>query len=326
MATSTNKMDLSIVIVNYKSWKHLHKCLNSLDFKSDRFDFEIIVVDNQSEDGQLTKFQQEFSQVHFVENSGNNGFSNGCNLGAKKARGTYVLFLNPDTIANERTLSTMLDFAKKHPTIGIVSCLQRKPKGGYEKSIRVFPNLFTLFGVTRAIYKRLQTKQVQAESNVIFTDWVSGSVVLISQEWLGQINGWNEDYWMYYEDIDLSKRVQISNGKVAILTSCDIVHNHGGSSRINIKTASLTKTEVLISKHVYIATHFQGIQKLLSFLLLIFYTLLSRIILGIFGVLLFFVPKMRLNVYLLLKTIRYYLGCITHRTWLSKNSMNFKTS
>lgn len=326
MVTQTDKKDLSIVIVNYKSWRHLRKCLNSLDFNTDQFDFEIIVVDNQSSDGHLTKFQQEFPHVHFLENSGNNGFSNGCNLGAENAKGKYVLFLNPDTIANERSLTKMLDFAKKHPTIGIVSCLQKKPKGGYEKSSRVFPNVFTLFGLTRAIYKQFQTKPVQTTTEVFYTDWVSGSVVLISHEWLEQINGWNEDYWMYYEDTDLCKRVQISNGKVAILTSCEIIHNHGGSSRINVKTASLTKTEVLISKHVYLATHFEGIHKLLSFFLLICYTLVSKLILGIFGVLLFFIPKMRLNVYLLLKAIMYYARCISHRTWLSKNSMNFKTS
>ncbi len=326
MATPTNKKDLSIVIVNYKSWKHLHNCLKSLDFKSDQLDFEVVVVDNQSADGQLEKFQQEFSDVQFIQNSGNNGFANGCNLGANKSKGAYILFLNPDTIANENAIVEMWLFAKKNHTVGIVSCLQRKRKGGYERSDRVFPNFFTLFGLTRAVYKLFSTKKPQSDDNVLYTDWVSGSVVMISREWLEQINGWNEDYWMYYEDTDLSKRVHVSNGKVALLTSCEIIHNHGGSSRINMKTASLTKTEVLISKHVYIQTHFKGIEKVLSFLFLIVYTIISKIILGIFGILLFFIPKMRLNVYLLSKTMRYYLRSIVKGTWLSSNSMNLKTS
>jgi len=326
MATPTNKKDLSIVIVNYKSWNHLRNCLNSLNFQSNQFDFEVVVVDNQSADGQLEKFQQEFTDVRFVKNSGNNGFANGCNFGANQSTGDYLLFLNPDTIANETAIAEMLQFAKKQHTVGIVSCLQKKPKGGYEKSTRVFPNLFTLFGLTRAVCKFLSSKRIHSEENVLYIDWVSGSVVMISKEWLAQINGWNEDYWMYYEDTDLSKRVQISNGKVALLTSCEVVHNHGGSSRINMKTASLTKTEVLISKHVYIHTHFKGFEKLLSFFILILYTLISKIILGIFGILFFFIPKMRLNVYLLSKTIRYYLRSIVKGTWLSPNSMNFKTS
>ena len=324
MGTPTNKKDLSIVIVNYKSWKHLHNCLKSLDFKSDQLDFEIVVVDNQSADGQLEKFQQEFSEVQFIQNSGNNGFANGCNLGANKSTGNYILFLNPDTIANESAIIEMWQFAKKHHTVGIVSCLQAKRKGGYERRDRVFPNFITLFGLTRALYKLLSKKKSQSDENVLYTDWVSGSVVMISREWLQQINGWNEDYWMYYEDIDLSKRVHVSNGKVGLLTSCEIIHDHGGSSRINMKTASLTKTEVLISKHVYIQTHFKGIERLISFLFLILYTLISKIILGIFGILLFFIPKMRLNVYLLSKLIRYYFSSLIRGSWLSPNSMNIK--
>jgi len=325
MAAQTNKKDISIIIVNYKSWKHLRNCLNSLDFVTKDSNYEIIVVDNQSTDGQLETFQKEFDHVCFVENSGNNGFANGCNIGANHAQGTYLLFLNPDTIANENALVEMWQFAKKNPTVGIISCLQKKPKKGYEKSIRFFPNFFRLFGLTRAIYKVFNKRKFQSDEEVLYTDWVSGSVVFVSKEWLEQISGWNEDYWMYYEDMDLSKRVQLSNGKVALLTSCEVIHNHGGSSRINMKTTSLTKTEVLISKHVYIQTHFEGIEKFVSFFVLVIYNIVSKLILGIFGILLFFIPRMRLNVYLLTKTIKYYLRSLIRGTWLSSNSMNFKT-
>jgi GT2 family glycosyltransferase len=324
MATKTNKPNISIVIVNYKSWKDLRNCLESLAFESKNFDFEIVVVDNQSNDDQLTNFQREFSKVNFIENSGNNGFANGCNLGAKSAQGEYLLFLNPDTLANEKAIFEMWQFAKRHPTVGIVSCLQKKPKGGYEKSIRFFPNFFTLFGFTRALYKVFNKKKFLSQDQVLYPDWVSGSVVLISQEWLNQINGWNEDYWMYYEDIDLCKRVQTSNGRVALLTSVEIIHNHGGSSRINLKTASLTKTEVQISKHVYVSTHFSGVHRVISLGVLVVYNLISKLILGVFGILLFFIPKMRLNVYLLSKLVSYYITSFTRQSWLSKHSMNAK--
>ena len=324
MATKTNKPDISIVFVNYKSWSHLQNCLSSLSFQSDAFTFEIVVVDNQSNDGKLEAFRQEFSHVNFVENSGNNGFANGCNVGANHAEGEYLLFLNPDTLANEEAILNMWRFAKMNHTVGIVSCLQKKPSGGYEKSVRVFPNFLTLFGLTRAIYKAFNKNKFLSQDQVLYTDWVSGSVVFISKEWLTQIGGWNEDYWMYYEDMDLSKRVHISNGKVALLESVEIIHNHGGSSRINMKTASLTKTEVQISKHVYVNTHFSGVEKFFSLLILVIYNLISKLILGIFGVLLFFIPKMRLNVYLLSKLVGYYVSSLTRQSWLSKHSMNAK--
>lgn len=326
MVNSTNNIDVSIVIVNYKSWKHLTNCLNSLAFESKEFSFEVVVVDNASNDGQLTSFQKEYPKVHFVENSGNNGFANGCNLGAEHAKGKYVLFLNPDTIANEKAIKSMWHFAKKHPTVGIVSCEQKKMNGGYEKSIRIFLNGFTLFGLLRALYKKFNKKKLQEkfaiQDKVLYPDWVSGSVVFISKEWLNQVEGWNEDYWMYYEDMDLCKRVKVSNGKIALLKDVEIIHNHGGASRINIKTASLTKTEVQISKHVYIQNHFQGLEKWIAQLILVVNNLLMKGLMAIFGILLFFIPKMRLNVYLFLKIIKYYSSSLIGTNWLSKNSMN----
>jgi GT2 family glycosyltransferase len=324
MAIPRHKKDISIVIVNYKSWTHLRNCLQSLQFDAVSFVMEIIVVDNQSNDGKLETFQKEFPKVRFVGNSGNNGFANGCNFGAKHAEGEYLLFLNPDTLANQKAIEEMWIFAKRNPTAGIVSCLQAKKSGGYEKRDRRFPNVFTLFGFTRAIYKLFNKNRSNSENEVLYTDWVSGSVVFISKEWLDQIGGWNEDYWMYYEDMDLSKRIHDANGKVALLQHVEIVHNHGGSSRINMKTASLTKTEVQISKHVYISTHFQGIEKLLALCILVVYQLISKIISGILGILLFFIPRMRLNVYLLSKLIRYYFSAVKRGSWLSPNSMNTK--
>ena len=325
MATQTNKKDISIVIVNYKSWKHLRNCLQSLDFQSEEFSFEVVVVDNVSNDGQLSVFKEEFPNVFFAENTGNNGFANGSNVGADYSIGEYLLFLNPDTIANEEAIKQMWLFAKKNPTIGAISCVKKKPNGGYEKSERTFTTAATLFGLIRAILRIFNKNQSFSEDKVLYTDWVSGSLLFTSKEWFQHIEGWNEDYWMYYEDMDLCKRVQKANGKVALLESVDIVHNHGGASRINMKTASLTKTEVQISKHVYVNNHFKGFEKFISLLIMVVYSLVSRLLMGILGLVLFFIPKMRLNVYLLTKTIRYYFGSLYRISWLSTNSMNLKT-
>jgi len=304
MISSTNKIDISIIIVNYKSWKHLRNCLNSLKNLNDlSFSYETIVVDNYSDDGNFEKFTKEFSSVQFVLNSGNNGFANGCNFGASKATGDYFLFLNPDTLVNDKALEEILSFAKLNN--------------------RIFPNLVTLFGLTRSIYKLFSKKLPESNNQVLYTDWVSGSLVFISKEWFAQINGWNEDYWMYYEDIDLSKKVQKSNGKVAVLKSVEIIHNHGGASRLNIKTSTITKTEVQISKHIYIQNHFKGVERILSHFILFKVNVFFKLLLAILGVLLFFIPKMQLNVYLFTRIISYYSHCLKNRIWLSKNSMNF---
>ncbi len=323
MALLKNKIDVSIVIVNYRSWRHLRACLSSLrNLDRVSFTFETIVVDNCSNDENFNKFSNEFLEVSFFLNTGNNGFANGCNFGASKAIGDSFLFLNPDTIVNALALEKIFHFSKLNSNIGITSCLQKKPSGGYEKYVRSFPRITNLFGISRAIIKIFKKRVSIKENQILYTDWVSGSFVFISRHWFIKIDGWNENYWMYYEDVDLCKKIEQVKAKVAVLTSVEIIHNHGGASRLNIKTSSITKTEVQISKHIYIQNHFRGIERILSHFLLIINNVLFKMIVAVLGLFLFFIPKMRLNVYLLFKMINYYLSSFIRRSWLSSNSIN----
>ncbi|NVK52317.1 MAG: glycosyltransferase [Flavobacteriaceae bacterium] len=320
--SSLSEKDISIIIVNYKSWKHLSLCLKAFEtMREDEFSFELIVVDNKSNDGKLKEFTKKFPFVKFIENTGNNGFANACNLGALNAVGNNLLFLNPDTIANKEAIALMLKTAKSNSNYGIISCNQINDNGKVEKQDRVFLQLFTLFGFFRIFFRSL-SKKTKENKEFIFTDWVSGSVVFISRGWFQKVDGWNEDYWMYYEDVDLSKKVSDAGGKVVLLKNTSILHNHGGASRINFKTATITKTEVLISKHVYIHNHFRGVLKFTMLLWLIIVTLFFKSITAILGMLFFFVPKLKLGMYLFIAMIRYYYHCLKKGTWLSSRSMN----
>jgi len=317
------KSKISVIIVNYRSWKHLTNCLNSLNvISSDVFLLEVIVIDNFSNDGLFSKYQQKYTAVEFIENSGNNGFANGCNLGAKNSTGNYLLFLNPDTIASKEALLEMLNLSKNNDDYGIVSCSQINPQGKKENEIRLFPSLETLFGITRAIYKKKHqkelNKQFEKSKEIIFPDWVSGSVIFMSKSWFNKVKGWNENFWMYFEDVDLCKRITEASGKIVVSRNAEIIHNHGGASRLNIKTSVITKTEVIISKHVYINLHYKGFYKNVSLFLLIFFTLLSKLILGIFGLIFYPIPKMRLQFYLCIKIINYYLQVIHIGGWIIK--------
>lgn len=328
MTKSSLNIDVSIIIVNYKSWHHLKNCLLALlQMNPADFAVEVVVVDNCSNDGKLAEFTNEFPQFKFIENTGNNGFANGCNFGAKHAGGEYLLFLNPDTIANEKAIQSMWTFAKKHMNVGIVSCHQKNTNGSYEKTVRLFPNIFTLFGLSRALHKLFCKSAIKNQYNetdsIIYPDWVSGSVLFISKEWYEQIQGWNEDYWMYYEDVDICKRVVDANGKIALLQDVEIIHNHGGASRINVRTAAITKTEVLISKHVYLNTHFTGIHHILSQFLVILNNLIFKTVMAVFGLVFFFIPKLRLGLRIYLKLMKYYINALFRGTWLSAKSLNY---
>lgn len=314
--------DVSIIIVNYKSWKHLKNCLDSLiDITQENFTFEVVVIDNNSDDGKLKGFSEKYSNFRFIENSGNNGFANGCNFGAIHSVGKNMLFLNPDTIADENAIHKMLACLKANEDYGIVSCNQLNNNGSFEAVNRIFPGPLTLFGITRAIY-RLIGKETKQDDEQIFPDWVSGSVVFISRKWFQKINGWNEDYWMYFEDVDLSKKVRDAKGEVVLLKNINIIHNHGGASRININTSKITKSEVLISKHVYIRNHFKGLTRFLLLRILVFMSLISKFILAVIGICFFFIPKLKLNLYLFFELMKYYTHSLKKGTWLSKRSMN----
>jgi GT2 family glycosyltransferase len=180
-----NKIELSIIIVNYKSWKPLKQCLDSFKKYSPKAQYEIIVVDNDSRDMQLATFSKEFPEVSFIKNTGNFGFSNGCNLGANKARGTSLLFLNPDiVIMDAATIDEMLSYSIKNNTLGITTCRKITPKGQPEREITFFNSWLTI-GLFRTIYKLIFAKQLKYKfpnrAAIWYPDWTAGSVILINK-------------------------------------------------------------------------------------------------------------------------------------------------
>lgn len=321
-------MDISIIIVNYRGWKALDECLESIEtIISKTFSFEVITVDNFSNDGQFPVFKQKYSKFTFIENSGNNGFSNGCNFGASIATGNHFLFLNPDTKITLEALETLLQTAVSHPEIGILSCLQINENNVFYKQNNLFPALGHFFGISRAIFRKLNKAKLEKRFNntddLFYPDWVTGAVVFISRNWFDKIKGWNEDYWLYFEDVDLCKKISDLGGKVAVTRKATIFHQHGGASRINVKTKALTKTEVIISKHVYISNQFSAATQIYLQSLLIIGVLLEKTILSVVSLFLFFIPKLKVNRLMLKNLFTYYFNALQKQTWISPRAMNY---
>ncbi|MFV5691868.1 glycosyltransferase family 2 protein [Flavobacterium sp. LT1R49] len=321
-------MDISIIIVNYRGWKALDECLESIDvIISKTVSFEVIIVDNFSNDGQFDVFKQKYSKFTFIENSGNNGFSNGCNFGASIATGNHFLFLNPDTKLTFEALKTLLQTAVSHPEIGILSCLQINENAVFYKQNNLFPALGRFFGISRSLFRKRNKanleKRFNNTDNLFYPDWVTGAVIFISRDWFNKIKGWNEDYWLYFEDVDLCKKVSDKGGKVAVTRKATIFHQHGGASRLNVKTKALTKTEVIISKHVYINNQFPAAIQLYLHSLLILGVLSEKIILSLLSLFLFFIPKLKVNRLMLKNLSIYYFNAIQKQTWISPRAMNY---
>ncbi|MFV8375580.1 glycosyltransferase family 2 protein [Flavobacterium sp. LB1P71] len=321
-------MDISIIIVNYRGWKALDECLESIDIIiTETFSFEVIIVDNFSNDGQFTFFKQKYSKFTFIENTGNNGFSNGCNFGASIATGNHFLFLNPDTKLTLQALEILLQTAVSHPEIGILSCLQINENDVFYKQNNLFPALGRFFGISRSLFRKLNKAKLEERFNntddLFYPDWVTGAVIFISRDWFNKIKGWNEDYWLYFEDVALCKKISENKGKVAVTRKATIFHQHGGASRLNVKTKALTKTEVIISKHVYISNQFSTAIQLYLHSVLILGVLSEKLFLSLLSLFLFFIPKLKVNRLMLKKLLIYYFNAIQKQTWISPRAMNY---
>ena len=129
--------------------------------------------------------------------------------------------------------------------------------------------------------------------------------------------------WMYFEDVDLCRRIRNINGKIIFCNSVTIEHNHGGSSRINLKTASLTKTEVHISRHLFISKHKTGFEKVLIQSFLVINNLISGGLTALLGIVFFFIPKLFARTLIFFNLIRYYVRSFSRLSWVSPRSVNF---
>ena len=325
--TGFKLVDISVIIVNFRGWKRLSQCLDSLSLIEDhRFSHEVIVVDNDSADGMIDNFKVQFPKFTFILNDGNFGFANGCNLGAKNSHGSYLLFLNPDTIINAEALFVMLSEARVRRLFSVISCSQIKENGSEERPYGSYLTPFNLTGWLRAINKvfihHKENPFIQ-DDNYLYPDWVSGSVIMLSKESYNGLAGWDDDFWMYFEDVDLCRRAQLKGGEIVLIKTASVEHNHGGASRINKQVTALTKTCVNISRHIYISKHISGLKAFYMHAFLVLDHVLFGLLPAIVGAIFFFISSLNVIALIYVQLLSYYLNVLRSGTWLSKRSLNY---
>jgi GT2 family glycosyltransferase len=232
-------MDLSIIIVPHKNREVLQAALTAVYNSQTSYSYEVIVVDNDSRDGTVEMVEQDYPQATLIKNT-NEGFGKGNNRGIKVAQGEYVLLLNPDTKIAPNTLQVMLGFMKARPDIGIATCKLVKANGELDWACRrSFPDpavaFYRLSGLSK-IFKRskrfaaynLTNKNVDEETEI---DALAGAFALISRACLEAVKGFDEDFYMYGEDIDLCYRAQKAGFKIWYYPKTTTIHYKGQSSR-----------------------------------------------------------------------------------------------
>ena len=317
-------MKLSIVTVNYRSWSHLESALVALQ-EGFPGDWELIAVDNESQPESFAEFSARFPWVKFIANPVNSGFGAGCNIGVAAATGDQLLFMNPDVIASCESIQALIDIKKQHD-IGIVAPKQVSGDGKPQKVFDDFPSVLNQSKTLKALLRVLIPSRFpdpRADHEAItYCDWVTGSVLLIDRADFDAVGGWAEDYWMYVEDADLCRKAHDKGLSVAYVPEVEVIHAHGGSSRLNIAVKSMTKLEVIISKHVYTARHTAGLERWLTHTLIILLRLPMLIVASILDLLtLRQVSALRVRSRMFTGLIKYYLGVLRNGSWLSPRAI-----
>lgn len=235
-------MDISIIIVSYNVKDFLRGAIQSVQgaLEAGKLEGEIMVVDNDSSDESAELVRREFPSVRLYALNENLGFGRANNLAMRDAKGEFMLLLNPDTIVGEDTLRRMVDFMREHPNAGMAGCKLLNGDGSFQLSCRRgFPTPWAsfckLFGLSRFFPK----SKLFARYNLTYlpvdrtyeVDALGGAFMMMSRSAYAATGGFDEDYFMYGEDLDLCYRVQKSGLKIYYVHDTATIHFKGESTR-----------------------------------------------------------------------------------------------
>lgn len=230
-------MDLSVVIVNYQTYEVTRNAVSSVLSYSYPFSYEIIVVDNASEDDSLAKLKADFKdKVRFIESAENNGFASGNNLALRNLKSKYVLLLNSDTIVYEDTLVNIYKYMEENPSVGACGCQVLLENGNLDKaSRRSFPNpqnaFYRLFHIPVKSEKDNYNLDNLDNDGIYEIDCLTGAFMFIRYSVLKEIGFLDETFFMYGEDIDLCYRIKKAGWKIVYFGKSKITHFKGLSSK-----------------------------------------------------------------------------------------------
>ena len=229
--------DLSIIIVNWNSADYLRACLRSVNSFTRGIAFEVIVVDNASNDGCGEMLQAEFPSTTFIASNENLGFARANNLGFRHATSDILLFLNPDTEIAGDVFTRMTKWLKEHPEFGAAGARLLNTDGTLQEScVQAFPTILNQVLDAEFLRRRFPASSLwgmkalyRPRGSTETVDAISGACFLTSRKAFEDAGFFTADYFMYSDDLDLSHKIWCTGHKVAFLGDCEVVH-HGGKS------------------------------------------------------------------------------------------------
>jgi GT2 family glycosyltransferase len=230
--------DLSVTICSWNTQEDLRACLQSLELVQGEASFEVIVVDNNSEDGSPQMVEREFPWVRLLAQTRNLGFTGGQNLAIAERRGRDAFLLNSDATVLPGAIRTMLDYARAHAEVGIIGPQVLNPDGSLQMSCRRFPNPVAALFRSTFIGKLFPNNRFTREylmadwshDQVREVDWVSGCALYAKEEVIQQVGVFDPEYFMFCEDVDWCWRTWKHNFKVVYLPTAQVTHAIGRST------------------------------------------------------------------------------------------------
>jgi len=232
-------VELSIVIVSYNGREYLRRCLRSLLEHTRGLEYEVVVVDNASQDGSTDMVAAEFPSVRLLRRPSNAGLSTALNQGIRLSGGEMTVLLNPDVELQDNPFPVMAQYLRDHPEVGILGPRLLDDDGSLQLSCRRFPTFsvvfFNRYSLLTRLFPRnpLSTRYLMTDfdhSGMAGVDWLSLACWMAPRRLFDEVGFLDEGYFLYNEDVDFCQRVHRAGRKVVYFPEVSVVHHIGGST------------------------------------------------------------------------------------------------
>ncbi len=224
-----NRPELSIVLVNYNDRGHLTACLTSLKKALSGLSAEVILVDNHSADGSPGLVMAAFPWVRLIENGENLGYPKANNIGFRQSRGEFCLFLNTDTVVPEKGLAALLSGIRERPEAGAIGPALVQESGRFQVSFGRKVNFFSEI-LQKLILNPFHKIALRLSPKAREVGWLSGACLLVRRATLEAAGLFDEDFFLYFEDIDLCRRIRKCGFKLIFYPAVQVAHIGGAAT------------------------------------------------------------------------------------------------
>jgi len=230
-------VDVSVIIVAWNVRQLLHDCLKSVYEKTRDIDFEVIYVDNASQDGSVQMVKEQFAEVRIIENDKNEGFIKANNQGIEIAQGRYVLLLNSDTILLDNAVAKTVRFADANPDAAVFGCKVLNPDRTIQRTCFMYPSVLNMFLAATYLYKIFPKSRFFGREHMTWwgfdeareVETICGCFSLVRKEAIDQVGLMDERYFVYGDDPDWCYRFKKAGWKVMFAPDGRIIH-YGGQT------------------------------------------------------------------------------------------------